>query len=88
MSAEIIPFARWRRCGCKYCRAVFEVWNEEGPSQSLESFLVEHTRLLRPRDCSSTALRIIARQSSRLSRGVAKYILEQAWLHRRFKVAE
>jgi hypothetical protein len=84
MTAEIIPFAR-HRCDCRLCGAVAEAWNEtDGPAQSFESFLAENTHLLHPRDTPFVALGIIAQRGSRLSRGVAKGILERAWLLRKF----
>jgi hypothetical protein len=86
MTAEIIPLARWRRCRCQYCRAVAEAWNQTGPAQTtLESFLADNEHLLWPRDNPFAALGIIAERGSRLSRGLAKHILERAWLLRTFR---
>ena len=81
MTAEIIPFSRYR-CDCRYCRAVAEAWNSsDGPTQSsLESFLDENTHLLPRRISPSTALGIIAQRGSRLSRGIAKSVLHKARL--------
>jgi hypothetical protein len=78
MSAEIIPFARYR-CDCPLCRAIAEVWNSSaGPIQTLESFLAENAHLL-PRGISPcTALGIIAQRGSRLSRSLARTILDKA----------
>jgi hypothetical protein len=82
MTAEIIPFARWRRCDCEYSRTVAEAWNETGgPSRiSLDAFLVEHARLLRPYDCLPMALLTLAERGSRRSRSLAKSILDRTRL--------
>jgi hypothetical protein len=78
MSAQIIPFGR-HRCGCRLCRAVVEAWNEtDGSAQSFESFLADNEHLLHPLDNPSVALGVIAERGSRLSRSLAKHILERA----------
>jgi len=78
MTAEIIPFARYR-CDCDYCRAVAEVWyGTEGPAQiSLVSFLDENAHLLPRRISPFTALGIIAGRGSPMSRSLARTILDK-----------